>query len=336
MAIDTGMYSPTQFRLSVLAETTLGTANKTSMHLLNLEGVPTLTRPAVRALDIRHGVGQTAKSADVYVNESGEIKEISFTALYDQTTAPIFISNCMGVAVGASPASYDIPYNYTTVECAIGDTDTDSTGALTVAFVNPESDYSEIFPGCFVDTFRMYANVGDDGGRFKMDVTLKTRCNSDHGAPVTDPTYANSGVPYQTFRTIYDLATKMSIDGSDVVMNSIDITFNSQVKFFGNGASGIPLTIGRGFPEFIVTGSFGVKHDANTVALFHSKLYDENEIAVEISNNATWSSATFGVKGSYGQIMEDINIEEVEGGAFFNVPLKFLASTSGDVIQIVP
>lgn len=336
MSIDTGMYAPTQFRLAVLPETTLGTANKTSMKLVNLLGVPSLTRGSVKDYSIKHGVGQVANKNNIYVNQQGEIKEISFTALYDQTLAPIFISNCMGVAVGTSPASYDIAYNYTTTECKPGDEYINSTGALTVAYINPETNYSEIFPGCFVDTFRMYAVAGDDGGRFKMDITLKTRHNSDHSAPTSDPTYTNSDFPYTTFRTIYDLATKQEIYGVSVVMNSFDLTLNSQVKFFGFGANGIPATIGRGFPEFIINGSFGLKMDANTAGLLLATGYDETDITVEISNNATWASATFGIKSLYGQITNDINVEEVEGGAFIPVELKFLASTSGDAIQIVP
>jgi len=61
MAIDTAMYSPKQFMLSILPETTLGTKNVTSMHLINLEGYPSITRGVTRVLDVRHGVGQTAK-----------------------------------------------------------------------------------------------------------------------------------------------------------------------------------------------------------------------------------------------------------------------------------
>lgn len=335
MAIAAEMNAPTQYRLSLLPETTLGTLNKTSMHLVNLKGMPSFNRPAVRALDVRHGVGQTAKTADAYVNEFGEIKEISFSALYDQTLAPILISNCMGVAIGTSPASFDIPCNFTTVECKHDDTDNDSTGALTVATLHPNMEQSTVFPGCFVDTFKMSANVSDDGGRFKMDATLKSRHNPDYTGPTASLTLANSDVPYQTFRTIYDLATKISLGGNDVVMNSFEITINSQVKFYGCGVNGIPQTIGRGFPEIIATGVFGVKMDDNTYVAYRSQSRVETDFAVEISNHATWASASFGVKGT-GSISEDFNIEEVEGGAFIKIPVKFLAGTTGDLLQIIP
>lgn len=331
MAIDSGMYAMEQFQVAVKAETTLGTANVTAMQYVNIDGYPSVSRAPERFLDRRHNAGNTAKKADVYVSQQGKVKEISFTAFYDQTLAPIFLENVMGVTVGTSPASYDIPYNFTGVECANGDTDTDNTGALTVALISPEGSNSEIYPGCFVDTMRIYADGATDGGRFKMDITLKTRYNISGGqaAPTSPSAYPT------TYRTIHDLATKRSIDSVDVVMNKFDLTLNSQVKFYGYGASGIPDTMGRGLPEFLATGTFGIKYDSNTAGII-AKQYDENDIAVEISNNATWASATFGIKGSYAQIMDNFDPGDVEGGAFFDLPLKFMASTSGDLIQVVP
>jgi len=337
MAISGNMYAPTLFQLAVLPETTLGTINGTSMKKINLLGMPTLTRPAVRDYGIKHGTCQIADKDNIYVNQVGQTKEIGFTALYDTTIAPILISNCMGVAVGTSPASYDLAYNYTSVVCKHGDTDTDSTGALTVRFINPDEDYSEIFPGCFVDTFRMYANVNDDGGRFKMDVVLKTRYNSSHSYPVTSATYA-SAKPYTGWRTIFDLYAKKSIGQVDMVLSSFDLTLNSQVKFYGYGLNGIPETMGRGFPEFLATGKFDCKLDENSQLAHLSSVWDETDVAVELSNNATWASATFGIKGDYGQITNDLNLGEFEGGVFVPIELKWLADsdTAGDVLQIVP
>ena len=331
MAIDKGMYAMQQFQVAVKAETTLGTKLVSAMQYVNIDGYPSVSRNPERYLDVRHGAGTTAKKADAYVNQYGKEKTISFTAFYDQTLAPIFLSNCIGIAVGSSPASYDVAFNYTGVECKHGDTDTDNTGALTVALISPESSNSEVYPGCFVDSFRIYADNASDGGRFKMDVVLKTRHNIEgtHAAPTTPTAYPS------TYRTIHDLSTKISIGGVDCIMNKMELTLNSQVKFHGFGANGIPNTIARGIPEFLVTGLFGIKYDANTAPMI-PKQYDENDIAVEISNHATWASATFGIKGSFGQISDNFDPSELEGSAFIDLPVKFLADTSGDLVQIVP
>lgn len=331
MAIDTGMYAMQQFQVAMKVEDTVGTPVVASMQYVNIDGYPSVSRNPERYLEIRHGAGTTAKKVDAYVNQYGKEKTISFTAFYDQTWAPIFINNCIGKAVGASPASYDVAFDYTGEEIKHADTSKAGLGTYTCALISPEGTNSEIYPGCVVDSFKMSADNASDGGRFKMDVTLKTRYNisGSQAAPTTPSAYPS------TYRTLHDLATKISIGGVDCIMNKMELTLNSQVKFHGFGANGIPNTIARGIPEFLVTGLFGIKYDANTAPMI-PKQYDENDIAVEISNHATWASATFGIKGSFGQISDNFDPSELEGSAFIDLPIKFLASTSGDVIQVVP
>jgi len=332
MALDTGFYALTQFEVAVQAETTLGTANVTTMQLVNIDGYPSVNFDCIRDFPVRTGAGRTFKKLDAFVNDAGTIKEVSFTAFYDQTTAPIFISNVMGVAVDTSPAAYEIVYNYTGPECKDGDTDTDDTGALTVALVSPEGSNTIILPGCFVSNFKMYADTGTDGGRFKMDVTLKTAYQ-----PTTAQAAPGSMAAYPvTYRTIYDLqgASGVStLNGNDVVLNKIEVEVNNNVKFFGFDSTGDPQVMARGMPEMECMGLVGVKYDANTAALLAS--FDEEDIEFLFHNNA-WASATFGFKGDYGQITESLAPADVEGCAFVDVPLKFGASTSGNVLAIVP
>ena len=248
------------------------------------------------------------------------------------TVGMLLLENCIGALVGSSPISYDIPYNFTTVECAHGDTDTDNTGALTLALISPEGSNTLLQGGCFVRSVRLYADVGSEGGRFKFDAELVSKHwpLRSQAAPTSMVAY-----PSSTYRTIYDLATTQKIQSADMVFNKVEIAINNNLKFFGFGASGNPQTTGRGFPEMEVTGLFGIKYDATSVALIPFQ-YSENDITIELSNHATWASATFGLKASYAQISEDFDPGEIEGGAFIDLPIKFLASTSGDVIQIVP
>ena len=331
MAIDTGFYSLKQFQVAYKAETTLGTANVTSMQYLNIDGFPSVNFNPTSFLDVRHGGGRTAKKSDVYKNQSGQEKRIVIPGIYDQTMGADFFENIIGEVVGTSPASFDIAYNYTGPECKHGDTDNDNTGAITLALVSPEGSNSIICPGCVLDRFKIMANVGDDGGRFKFDAEFVTRHNLATGqAAPTSPTAYPS-----TYRTIYELSAKQSVGAVDVDLYKLELEILANVKFSGFGASGIPSVIGRGIPEMAVNGMFGVKYDANTAPIIPKQL-DENDIAVEISNNATWASATFGLKGTYGQISGDFNPSDVEDGAFIDIPLKFMASTSGDVIQVVP
>jgi len=331
MAIDTGMYSLKQFQVAVKAETTLGTALVTGMQKVNIDGYPSVSRNPERYLEVRHGEGNVAKQADVYIEQKGKVKEISFTALYDQTLAPIFLENCIGAVVGVGPASYAVPYNYTGPECATGDTDSDNTGALTVALISPEGSNTEIYPGCIVSSLRIYADLANDGGRFKMDVVLQTRHNIAVQAAPTSP----SAYP-TTYRTLYDLCTNQSLGGSDIVMNRFEVTLNNNAKFHGNGCDGVPQSISRGLPEFMVTGIVGVKYDANTAALLQRQYDDANVTALQLANNATFASATFGVDAKKCFISDNFDPADADGGAFMDVPLKMVAGTSRSVIDIIP
>lgn len=335
MAIDGGFYSLKQFQVAVKAETTIGTANVTAMQYLNIDGWPSVSFNPTSFLEPRHSGGRTAKKADVYKSQNGQEKRISLSGIYDQTMGPICFENVTGVATSSSPASIDIPYNYTggdDSEMLNGDAGiSDNLHSLTIALVSPEGSNSIICPGCFLDRFKINAIIGDDGGRFHFEAEFVTRHNLSTGqaAPTTPTPYPS------TYRTIYELSAKQSVGAVDVDLYKLELEILANIKFSGFGASGIPSVIARGVPEIVCQGVFGIKYDANTAPIVPKQL-DENDIAVEISNNATWASATFGLKGTYGQISSDFDVADVEDGAFIDIPLKFMAHTSGDIIQVVP
>ena len=333
MAIDTGMYALTEFLAAIKAETTLGTANVTSMQYINIDAPLAPTRNPELFTDVRSGAGRTPKAADVHASGKGKEKTIPFSGQYDTTIAPMLIENCMGLIVGSTPASFDIAYNWTGVECKHGDTDTDNTGALTLANICPEGNNSEIYPGCFTDELKMSADTANDGGRFHYDASLKTRYNisTAQAAPTTPSAYSS------TYRTIYELQGASAVcqfGGADVVLESVELNLKSNVQFYGYGVDGIPDVIGRGLPEFEVTGVFGMKFDANTVGA--NVKYIAGTTVIVAMHDAAWASATFGWLGNYAKITADVNEEEVKSGAFVKIPVKFMAHTSGDVIQIVP
>lgn len=333
MAIEPSVYSSLQFKAALVPETTLGTANTTSMLLINLDSPVSITHNPAMFTGIRSGDGRIAKAADIYVSQYGQEKTISFSSLYTTDIAAKLFENLMGVTVGTSPASYNLPYNYTGPTCYHGKSLIDATGSLTFAHIVPEGNNTEIFPGCFIDELKVKADTATDGGRFHFDVTMKTRYNAAIGqAAPSNPTAYGT-----TARKIYDLAGSSAIcqiGGVDVVLESIELNFKSNVQFYGFGVDGIPQTMGRGIPEFEVTGIFGVKFDANSVTNV-AKFLGGTTVAIAMHNN-DWSLATFGFKGDYAKITSDLNIEEVKSGAFVKIPVKFTASTSGNVIQVIP
>ena len=99
------------------------------------------------------------------------------------------------------------------------------------------------------------------------------------------------------------------------------------------GANGDPEAISRSVPEIEVLIDGTVKVDSNT-ASFHKAMADGDTVATELSDNATWASATnFGVQATYGKI---IGVAENDAGsAYYDVNLKCFASTSGSVIEFL-
>jgi len=333
MAIDPAVYANTQFLAAIKAETTLGTANVTEMQLLNIDSIVNPVRNTELFLGTRSGAGRTSKAADVFATIYGKEKTIGVTGLYETTSMPILIENCFGTVVASSPASYDIAYNYTGPECKPGDVDDDNTGALTFANIIPETDHSEIYPGCFVSSLKLNADTASDGGRFHYNCEFKTRHNQSQAqsAPTTPSAYGT------TYRTIYELAGASAVcqfGSADVVLDTVELTFTPNVQFYGFGVNGIPSVIARGIPDFEVTGVFGMKFDANTAK--HNQTYTAGTAVVVAMSNAAWASATFGWLGSYARITSDVNIEEIRSGSYVKIPVKFMAHTSGKVFQIVP
>jgi len=335
MALDTGFYSLKQFDVAYIPETTLGTANVTAMLEVNIDEWPSVNFGVTRVMDQRHGDGRTSKKAAIYVNSQGTQKQINIKGYYDATIGADFLENVIGEVVGTTPASFDIAYNYTGPPVKHGDTDTDNTGAMTLALISPEGSNTYILPGNVLNRFKIMANGLEDGGRFKFEADFVSRHNwsVEQAAPSGRVVYgAVSG-----HRTIYDLRSASSVEqvgGVDVSIYKLEIEIISNVHFIGFGTLGIPDQIARAVPGFEVNILVGMKYDSNSDAL-SAKQLNENDIIVAL-HNAAWATATFGVLASYCQIADDFDITGVEEGAYFDVPLKGFAHTSGDVIQIVP
>lgn len=333
MAIVASVYSPNQFLVGLIAETTLGTKNVTTMKTVNVDpDSVSITENPVIDNDPRTGSGRTLKSATSFTTDKGVVKQISFSGICDTTVLPILVANCMGIAVSTAPASYDIAYNYTPPETKIGDTDTDATGALTFAYDSPYTNHTLIYPGCFTDELEIIWDAMNDGGRAHFNAKLLSGCIAETEATSLAGMVAMSS----TYYSIHDLFTKCSVGGVDIVMSKLVLKLKANTKHYGSSSTGVKQVISRGVPIFDVDLTIGMKYDSNTATLYESYSDNPTVVAVEISNNATWASATVGLKASYCWINADAAVPgKVEEGAYIDLQLKAKAHTSGDLIQVV-
>ena len=166
MGLDGAGYASSEFKLALKAETTLGSQNVSSMNLINVDSVSLPALNPTQVMDVRSGDGRTAKAADVFVSEKGTTKEISFSGTADSTVLPLLLQNIVTTAVGSSPASYDVAYNYSPPDLEHGTTSSTIRNTVTVAVVSPESgnDHSIIFPGCCLTALSLTGDMGDESG----------------------------------------------------------------------------------------------------------------------------------------------------------------------------
>jgi len=263
MAVDGALYSLEQFDVAYIAETTLGTKNVALMLNVNLDAWPTVDFGVERFLGQRHGVGRTKKKTDVYVNAQGKQKQISITGFYDQTTIPDFLENVMNELIGTSPNSFDIAGDFTGIESAHGDTDSDNTGAFTFALISPEGSNTFILTGCFCNRLKIMSSGAEDGGRFHFEADFVSRHNweVEQSAPTSRVAYAT------TYRTLYDMSTKVQVGGTDISIYKFELEIIANVKFAGFGALGIPDTIARAIPSFDIS-CLSEKAITNSLAAF--------------------------------------------------------------------
>jgi len=334
MALDGQALSPKEFLLAFKPETTIGTANVATMNLINVDSVSSPSFNLSQVLDVRNGVGRTAKIADAFTEEKGTRKEISFSGTADATTLPILLQAITTTAVGSSPASYDVAYNWTPPENQIGTGSiSDSLHTFTVAISHPEAgnDHSMVFKGCVLTSLSLTGSMGTESGRIKISGTWATGSQGTFGQARPTSTVAYSSTNY----SMTQWTAKTTIAGiGDCVISDFALNLENPSEFLGFNANGDPQAIVRGVPEFMCNVDATVKADDNTSGLHNAYKTGGTSATVLLSNHATWSSAsTFGISMANG-VLTAVDYNEASA-MFYNVSIKGMASTSGDLIQII-
>jgi hypothetical protein len=332
MALDGQALSPKEFKLLFVAESTIGDGNTTTMQTINVDSVEMPSFNPTQVFDVRSGDGRTAKVADAYISQKAVQHEVNFSGTADQTVLPLLLQNIVTTAVGSSPASYDIASNYTPPELQHGAA-SGITKTVCVAIVNPEAgdDHSIILPGCVLTSLSLTGDMGTENGRIKMSGTFTTGYKPTTGAAAPTSAVAYGSTFY--YLTTMNGAKKVAGKGQSV-LQSMTLNLENPASFLGyQGDDANPQAIARAIPEISASMDATIKLDDNTADV-HTNLLAGDTVETELSNNATWASATtFGIKGSYGKVT---SVAFNEAAAMMvDVSVKFFAHTSGDVIQII-
>ena len=341
MGLDGQAFSPKQFQLAIDVEATIGTAKiDDNMNLVNIDNIEMPSLNLTQVLDVRSGTsGRVADSADVFIDEKGVTKEISFSGVFDTTIAPILLNNILGGAT-VSEDLITVPSNYQPDELQTGA----SSGAgktLTFAIVNPvtndgSSDENRciILPGCVLTSLSITGDMANESGRLRFSATARTGYLSsyDQANPNGSSAFTAYGSNYYSLATLSGGTLRTIAGAADSVIQSFSLNIENPAEFVGQSTNGNPDAIVRAVPELSVTLDSTVKYDSNTADYF-SAFKAGTEVVSNLANNATLANATsFGFKGSYGRIT---NVAFNEANAMMlDVSTKFFASGANPLIAI--
>jgi len=324
-------YSPKEFKVAIAFEDTVGTAETTGFISLDVDSVGFPSLNPAQVLDVRTG-GRVLKEADFFQSNKGIIREISVSGNAWSNGVTPLLENI----TSDTTSPYLISDTYSPVNVGHGDTSVaDFTETFTVAMVSPESNSSLIFAGCVCTAFSLNGDMGIDSGRVKFSATFKTGYKPALSA--TDPTistlYSAGNQRYMTDWT----ATKTVAGKSDCVVQSFTLNLENDAVMLGfQGSNGDPEGIGRA-SEFSASLDAQIKYDANTeplIASFETQSPSSSGILTELSNNATWGSATnFGIKLADGLMT---NAAYSEGDIMMlDVSQKASAASGGNLFEVI-
>lgn len=329
MAVSNTVYSMSEWQLAILGETETGTINDTNMQLVNIDGDVSISSEITQTLDVRSGSGRTLKTGDVFTSDYGShLSTITFDCVHDETVSALLHASAFGLAGTASV--WTLPASHAPGGRLIGATSGTAVNSLTVALISPKANETRFFSACQVTNLTVRHDAATEGGRGHCSVTIETRMRPRDGQ--SDPSTLAFGTAYTYLR---DFAAKKSIGGVDVVLNKLEYTIENPATWQGQEATnGDPEMVTRSIPEIKFSVLAGVKYDANTATFWESRRAG-TIMAVEISNNATWASATIGLQASYMKLL-DVPMADTDAGVFQDIALQATAGTSQNLVILKP
>ena len=340
MALDGAAFSPKEFGLAIQAETTtLGTAATGGMTRINVDSVEMPSFNLTQILDPRSGsAGRVTDEDDVFIDQKGVVKEITFSGTLDTVTAPLLIQNCIGK--DAADEIVSIAYDYSPPELQTGDTSSITIAdTITIAVLNPNtgSNHNMILPGCVITSLTISGDMGDESGRLKFSATARSGyiATFNQAAPTISTAY---GTTYYSLATLAGIGsgspTKTIGGASDPVVQSFSLAIENPSEFVGqNDASGNPDAIVRAVPEISGNLDATVKYDANTGTLMNTMNTGANAAFYLATHDTLANSSTsFGFQAANARITS-ISYNEANA-MMLDVSSKAVATSSGNLFQI--
>lgn len=332
MSLDGAAFSPKEFGLAIQTEGTIGTKLVSGMNRMNVDSVEMPSFNLTQVLEARSGSsGRLTDTEDVFIDDKGTVKEISFSGILDTVTASLLLPNVLTTALDTSSNIITVPITYSATELETGA----ASGihkSFTVAILSPStgSNRMMIFKGCVVSQLTITGDMTNESGRLRYSCTMRSGYKAEYNSTATVSTDYGG-----TFYSLASLAGAKTIAGAaNSVIQSFSLNIENPAEFVGqSNTDGDPEAIVRSIPELAITLDATVKYDNNTAGLMNtmqSKNVNSSTNSLQMGTllctHATLlnSSTSFGFEAPHGQITS-VGFNEANA-MMIDVSSKFVAN----------
>lgn len=333
MATVNHAFSPKEFQVWIIAETTAGTSaiHKANMYQLDVDSASMPSLNVNQVLDVRSGVGRTLKDEDFFQDNTLRVTELSISGnMHLDAGHQLLLQNvCNDDSGNASIASGFVPASQL---YSSGVTNTASSLTVVIRPSDHTNQTSLEMPGMVVTNFALSADAGEEGGRYKFSATLQSGVKPDLNETAIDPSgsggddepLAGANVYANTTNIFMSSASGLKVYNTDVVMQSFTATIDSPAVFSGVTSTGYEL-VTRG-AETAVTVDTQIKYDGNTKGFINTfdtqtapRTGTDANVFVMTNNNAYGIDVQNGVftNVAYAEadiMMLDCSIKAVDDG----------------------
>jgi len=322
--VDSGAYSPKEWRVGIAFEDTVGTAETTGFISLDVDSVDMPSLNPNQVAEVKSGVGRTAKKVDFFQSNKATVKEITVSGtVWDDA-----VGSLMTNITGDTSSPFEVAYNYSPVAIAHNDDEVaDFTKTFTAVVVSPLTNSTMVFAGCVCTALSLSGDMGTESGRVKYSATFKTgyKPSLTDSDPTISTVYSAGNQRFMT-----EFTTLKTVHGvADCVVNSFTLNLENDAVILGyQGTDGEPEVINRA-GEFVANLDCQIKYDTNTEPLINS-----------FETQASGSSANTALTGtSIGATLATgvlTNVALASGDvSMLDVSVKGLADTSGNLVSVI-
>lgn len=256
MAIDSSVYSGSQFKLYIAEQALLGTANTTAGEfvVLDVTSVSDIDYSGIAQDRTMRTGQQVMRPSDNYVSEKGAVYSMNFEWVISHQEG--FEMLLAGVTEDAA-SPYGVTGDFTPPVYTHGA----GTGKFyTVIISSPAANEDRLMHSAVLSNLSIVADSASDGGRIKVSGTLFTGYKPTVAANAIVP----SGTETVFIPLICEASTTKQYAGADLVLKSYQFDFTYPASRLGwQGADCEPESYSRS-GAYVLGGSFVAKWDANS------------------------------------------------------------------------